>query len=162
MRRVDIDDMDAVMSFKGKARNWRYAFKDYSDRIKVVNNSVKILQDRRKRKNNQPKKEHMGKPMEGAEALLKLKASMAKPQLVMVYKDQKNVRCDTTHIFTSEHTVEVKTKTGNKVALEEMVFNGIITLSQAKKQCPGIQSIHWSRSSDGEIGNMYSAVGNVH
>ena len=158
MRRVDIDDRDAVMSFKGKARNWRYAFKDYSDRIKVVNNSVKILQDRRKRKNNQPKKEHMGKPMEGAEALLKLKASMAKPQLVMVYKDQKNVRCDTTHIFTSEHTVVV----GGKVVLEEMVFNGIITLSQAKKQCPGIQSMHWSRSSDGEIGNMYSAVGNVH
>ncbi len=159
MRRVDIDDMDAVMSFKGKARNWRYAFKDYSDRIKVVNNSVKILQDRIKRKNNQPKKEHMGKPMEGAEALLKLKASMAKPQLVMVYKDQKNVRCDTTHIFTSEHVEEV---IDGIEFLEEMVFNGIITLSQAKKQCPGIQSIHWSRSSDGEIGNMYSAVGNVH
>lgn len=159
MRRVDIDDMDAVMSFKGKARNWRYAFKDYSDRIKVVNNSVKILQDRIKRKNNQPKKEHMGKPMEGAEALLKLKASMAKPQLVMVYKDQKNVRCDTTHIFTSEHVEEV---IDGIEFLEEMVFNGIITLSQAKKQCPGIQSIHWSRSSDGEIGNMYSIVGNVH
>jgi hypothetical protein len=159
MRRIDIDDMDAVMSFKGKGNSRRYAFDDFSDRIRLENKIAKILRDRKKRSDNQLNKgKTMGKPMAGANALMELKASMRKPQLEMVYKDQKNVRCDTTHIFTSEHTEVID----GLESLEELVFNGIITLSQAKRQCPGIQSIHWSRSSDGMIGNRYSVVGNVH
>lgn len=146
MRRIDTNDMDMVMSVKSRGNSRRYAFADYSDKIKVRNPTAKILRDRRKQIKNQTQKT-MGKPMAGANALMELKASMRKPQLTrLTAKVMGNVRCNTTHIWDGSNWTK---------------FIGILTVSQVKNKFPNVRELMYSKDGE-EFGDSWYTVSNVH
>ena len=143
MRRIDTNDMDMVMSIKGKGNSRRYAFNDFSDRVNARNPIAKILKDRIKQNKNQ---KTMPKLMEGSKALMSLKGSMRKVQLIKMPSTGERVHCNTTHIFDGENWT---------------MLWGIIPISQVKKHYPSVRELMYSKDNE-KFGDLFMAAGNVH
>lgn len=136
MRRIDTNDMDMVMSIKGKGNCKRYAFDDYSDRIhlgpKVKVEPIKFYDD-----------------MDTENKVLeKLVMQLRKPQLVMKSNNIVRVRCNMTHIWDGSRWAKVV---------------GVLTLSEVKSKYPTVKELMYSKDNE-TFGAWYiaQAVGNVH
>lgn len=151
MKRIDFNDMDAVMSFKGKGNSRRYAFNDFSERIKVENKTAKILKDRIKQIKNQ---KVMHSKVKGYDQLEKLGKSLRKVQLERKESVESPYRgrCNMTHI---EENLFPNLR-GNEVTNIE----GTLSISQVKEQYPDVLAVYWSKDME-EFTDAYHAANNV-
>ena len=143
MKRIDLNDMDVAMTFKGKGNSRRYTFNDFSDRIRVSNKVAKILKDRIKRNKN---RNDMPKLMEMSEALVELKKTMRKPQLIHMPRNGGRVHCNTTHIWDGKNwTMRV----------------GVLPVGQVKNEYPNVMELMYSKDNE-TFGDWFKTAGNVH
>ena len=134
---------------KNKGTSKRYAFADYSDDIQIGGKVKQVYTHKFY--------DDMNSKTKGYDKLQELAKSLRKVQLVKTHEDKGRIRCNMTHIFVEGRTKVIE----GKVVLDCIVIDRVVSLSQAKKQYKGIQSMYFSRKRDGQIGDMFSAAANV-
>lgn len=141
-RSVHDDAVGQTVRCKSKGTSKRYAFADYSDKIKLSNKTAKILKDRIKQIKNQ---KVMHSKVKGYDKLQELAKSMRKVQLVKTHADGGRIRCNMTHVWNGERW---------------SVIGRIMSISEVKSKYPNVQELMYSKN-DEVYGDVYMAAANV-